>query len=75
MAAASSQYNHQQTTPSATWTIAHNLGTSYVSTDCVIDFNGGREKILPLNVTITDDNQIVVTFSNAETGSCRVVGN
>jgi hypothetical protein len=71
--AQSSQYNHQQTTPSTTWTVNHNLGSTIVACDCVVDYQGHREKILPLNVVVVDENQVVVTFTNNETGSVRIV--
>lgn len=67
------EYNHVQSSSSATWTITHNLNSTSVVTDAFINFNGNLEKILPLNVVITSVNTLTVTFSSAQTGRCRIV--
>ena len=67
------EYNHTQSTPSTTWTITHNLNTTSVVTDTSINFGGNLEKILPLNVVLTDANTLTVTFSSAQTGKVRIV--
>lgn len=63
--------NHVQSAPSATWTIVHNLGRHPVS-DVVIT-NNGNHKILPLSVTHTDDNTVVIQFSTPFAGTARLV--
>lgn len=56
----------EQSTPSATWTITHNLG-KFVVHDVQIYDGPDLHKILPLNATQTI-NELVLTFSSAQTG-------
>lgn len=71
--AKTSYYNHNQTIISDTWIVNHNLESAIVAVECVVDHSGIREKILPHNVVIVDENQVVVTFTSSETGSVRIV--
>jgi hypothetical protein len=66
-------YNYTQTVPSTTWVVTHNFGTPVIVTDAFVMMGGVPEKILPLNVVITDSNTLTVTFSTNETGVVRVV--
>ena len=56
-------YIHVQNTPSATWTVPHNLGKkpSVVIVDSADDVVYGE-------ITYTDDNNITLTFSGAFSG-------
>lgn len=65
-------YNHTQATPSDTWTITHNL-KDYPLVDVYIDFDGGTQKIIPLEVIYVDTNSCTITFSNPQTGFASVV--
>ena len=67
-------YSHTQSSPSTTWTINHNLGCKPVVEVTVDVAGGGREKIFPLKVLHSTDNQTVVTFSTTRTGVARLVG-
>lgn len=67
-----SAYDHQQTAAASTWNIAHNLGKQFVNIDVIIDYQGVPTGILPQNITVTDANNAVVTFSSAHTGVARV---
>lgn len=67
-------YQHSQTSASTSWVITHNLGVAELAVDVVVDEGGNREKILPLDVVMTDDNTLTITFSSARTGSARISG-
>lgn len=60
---------HNQSTPSTTWTIAHNMGTQFVATDVTVS----GEKLLPLNVKIVDADNIVIEFTNAQVGKATII--
>lgn len=62
----------QQTTPSTTWVITHNLNTTAPVVDCWIDNGGNKEKIIPLTVNGTDANTCTITFSIARIGEAAV---
>jgi len=65
-------YTFYQTSASDTWTVVHNLN-GYPISDVIVDYNG-RQKILPLSITYTDANTIVVSFSIPVTGSVSLYG-
>lgn len=66
-------YIHNQAVASATWTIDHNLDlTSLMIETFMSDSNA--TPILPLKITKTTPNQVVVIFSTARAGSARVLG-
>ena len=67
------EYNHIQSSGSATWTVSHNLNAPVVVCDVYALNNGVTEKILPLNIVHTSDNSLTITFSTARTGRARVV--
>lgn len=71
MAAGIKSFNHVQASASANWIINHLLGHPPV-VDVVIDFNGGRQKVMPLGVEHVTTNQTVVRFSSPQTGSARL---
>lgn len=68
------QYNHSQTSASASWAINHALNSDSVVVDVMIDNGGNLEKILPQDIRINDANNITITFSSAQTGRARIVG-
>ena len=68
------EYNHNQTSSSASWVINHNLNSDSVVVDVMVNDGGDLEKVLPANVQINTVNQITVTFSQAWTGRARIVG-
>lgn len=65
-----SYYKETISTASTTWTINHNLGTS----DVIVDIYESNKKVIPDEVEITSDNQIVVTFTSATSGKINIVG-
>ena len=67
------EYNHNQASPSASWSISHNLGQDTVVNDVFVDVSGDLTKILPLSVEHFSDNILVVNFSSVQTGRCRIV--
>lgn len=69
---ASASYNFVQSTASNTWIIPHNLNSSNVVIDVYINNGGTIEKIIPLNIQVTDVNTITVTFSSAQIGYARL---
>lgn len=67
-------YVHTQSTPSATWSINHNLNCKPV-VEVVVDVGGGsREKIFPQKVMHASDTNMQITFSTARSGVARLVG-
>ena len=67
-----SAYIHKQTTPASTWNIQHNLGKMFVNIDVVIVYGDTIQTVLPENITLTDANNAVVTFSGNQVGEARV---
>lgn len=65
-------YTHVQTIPSTSWAITHNLGHTPVG-DVYVDKNGSQEKILPLSVVHTSDNELIISFTEATTGTTRLL--
>lgn len=66
-------YIHTQSTPAATWTIDHNLDLTSLMIETFLD-DSNATPILPLKITKTTPNQVVVIFSTARAGSARVLG-
>ena len=65
-------YRHDQSSPSTTWTITHNLGTSTPVVDCWVDVAGTMTKIMPLSVEATSNAVVTITFSSAYAGRALV---
>jgi hypothetical protein len=63
-------FNFQQVTPSATWTITHNLNNQY---PLVQIYDTNNLVFIPKSITGTSNNVTTVTFSNAVAGYARVV--
>lgn len=68
--AATGNYS-QSFSAQTTVVLAHNLGTTAVLTQCT---DGSGNVITPASITITDSNDVTVTFSVAQTGTCVVNG-
>ena len=64
-------YIHTQSVPSDTWTIDHNLGRYPVS-DVNVEIGGVLQKIMPQSVVYTDENQVVISFTNEFIGIARL---
>jgi hypothetical protein len=60
-------YRHVQSEAASTWTISHNLGM-YPTVDVFVDINGTEQKIIPMNIAYTNENECVVTFSSNNAG-------
>lgn len=65
-------YTHTQSTPAAIWTIDHNLDLSSMMIETVVGTD--PNPVLPLKITKTSENQVVVIFSTARSGTARIFG-
>ena len=63
-------YNFTQSTPSTTWTITHNLGTENI---IVYTYSATNDAMEYDDITFTDSNTCVVTFSGAVSGRAVVL--
>jgi hypothetical protein len=61
----------QSFTSQTSVTLTDNLGTTAKLTEC---FDGSNNLITPATITITDANDVTVTFSTSQTGRCVVNG-
>lgn len=66
-------YVHNQTVASAVWTIDHNLDLTSLMIETFLG-DSNVSPIMPLKITKTTPNQVVVIFSAARAGSARIVG-
>lgn len=64
-------YTHKQTEAAATWTINHNMGRT-PAVNVAINYAGKLQVVLPREVQIVSANQVVVTFSNPQSGEARL---
>jgi hypothetical protein len=64
-------YTHTQASPSSTWTVPHNLNNLYPVVT-VYDFSGNV--VIPQNVSSSNANQTIITFSYGATGYATAVG-
>lgn len=62
---------HEQTTPSKTWTIVHNLG-DYPIVDVFVIFNDVLQKIMPASISYVDANTCSVSFTTAFSGYATI---
>lgn len=65
-------YNHDQTTPSSSWIINHNLNSEVV-TECIIDINGAKERAFPFDMVRVDLNTVRFDFTDPQTGHARIM--
>lgn len=70
--ASSHTYTHTQTVPSANWTIAHGLGARPLVSVQVTE-QGTVQAILPLAVEYPDDQNVIIRFTSARSGTARLV--
>lgn len=54
-------YEHDQTTASSTWNVNHNLGERICH---VMVVNSSYEKVIPDNITFTDNNNLTIVFDS-----------
>ena len=66
-------FQMEVTTPSTTWVVNHNLNKVVASDVMIYDSFGNLVKMLPLNVEITSDNTVTITFSQPQTGFVTVI--
>ncbi len=64
----SGQVYNETFTAATTWTVTHNLNTSTPCVNCYIDNGGTFEQVIPLSVSVTNANELDVTFSSAQAG-------
>lgn len=64
------EFVHEQTTPSSSWTVMHNLDETNPVVEC-LDIDG--KSIVPLNIEYITSNRIDVTFPSNETGYVLVI--
>lgn len=60
-----------QDTPSMTWTINHSLGCNPMVSVKIHD-NGDLVEILPADITYPSISQVLITFSEAQSGEVRL---
>lgn len=63
-------YTHNQQTPAYTWNINHGLNTTDVNVQI---YDTSNVFILPDEITIVDNNNVSVTFSNPQDGKAVIV--
>lgn len=64
-------HTHEQSIPSDSWVIQHNLGY-YPIVDVFIMMDGVQVKMMPMNIQYTDVNMCTVSFSKEFTGVASV---
>lgn len=64
---------HNQAVASAIWTIDHNLDLTSMMIEVFQD-DINSTPVLPLKITKTTANQVVVIFSTARAGTARILG-
>jgi hypothetical protein len=65
-------FNFTQSTPSSSWSINHNLNIACPAIDLNVLINGSYEKIIPLGLTIVDNNNITVEWTQDFSGNARI---
>jgi hypothetical protein len=66
-------YQFDQTTPSTTWNIVHNLNLQAPIVDCWVLDMGVMTKIIPYSVQRVDENTVLVTFTSPRSGRALVL--
>ena len=64
-----SRYVHSQGSPSATWSIPHNLGLQHPN---VTVYNSDNQMVIPTSVTANGGTLMTLTFSEAIAGSATL---
>lgn len=73
--APATSFRHTQEEPAVTWTVDHNLDTSYpfvVHASFFVDTPDGVKPVTPQDVTYTSANRLIATFSEPCTGCVLV---
>jgi hypothetical protein len=65
-------FRHEQASASATWTIVHKLH-DYPIIDVFVNYNGEIHKIIPSQVTYTDEDTVTISFTTPYSGFATVV--
>ena len=65
-------YQYVQNTPSAVWSINHNLGV-YPVVDVVVYYQGAMTKIIPQDIVVIDVNNIEIRFTTPYSGQARLM--
>lgn len=55
-------------TPEDKWHVHHNLGTTDLIYNVLVNINGSLEKINPASIDIVDDNSVIINFSSPRSG-------
>lgn len=66
----SNSYLHTQSAANTTWTVTHNLNTSY---PIVQVYGSSNEVIIPDSAIATDANTVTLTFNTSLTGKCSII--
>lgn len=66
------KHEHEQSTPAATWTIAHGL-KDYPIVDVYVMYEGDLQKIIPSAITYVDLDTCTVDFTTPYAGYATVV--
>lgn len=64
---------HSQDVPAATWNVVHNLNTLAPIVDVFIETGAGLQKVLPMDITVTNAMSLEITFSSDRTGKVSVI--
>lgn len=62
-----SGYTHYQLAASTTWSVPHNLNCN-PALQVYVWYDGTLQRILPLDITINDSNNLTITFSEPQSG-------
>lgn len=63
-------YEHIQNTNSTVWTVNHNLNTQNIS---VTVFDSSNRVVIPDEIEVVSDNQVVISVTKAATGKASVI--
>lgn len=63
-------YNFTQASPSATWTVTHNLNNQH---PLVQTYDSNHLMLIPQSISGSSTSTVIITFSTAVTGYARVV--
>lgn len=66
-------FNFYKSTPGTVWNIAHNLGSTVLINDVMVNINGTIEKIIPASVEIIDSNNLQISFTEPFSGYVRMI--
>jgi hypothetical protein len=69
---ASNLYTHSQASPAVTWSINHNLDSSYPIINVYDETNAIT---IPGDIRITDNNNLKIYFTYPSTGTATIIGN